>query len=56
MKSVEQKNSIWRFWVDTRQRIVSFHPVEGFRMMEFRNWEQFLGCIDEYLRCRYRYQ
>ena len=46
----------WRIWVDTRNRIVSFHPVEGFELLEFRDRELFFRCVDEYTRQRYRYQ
>ncbi len=46
----------WRCWVDPQQRIVSFHPVEGFQLLEFFSRELFLGCLDEYLQRRYRYQ
>ena len=28
---------VWRIWVDPQQRIVSFHPVEGFQLLEFRD-------------------
>ena len=46
----------WRIWVDTRNRIGSFHPVEGFELLEFRDRELFFRCVDEHTRQRYRYQ
>ena len=39
---------LWRVWVDTVNRIVSFHEAEGFRPIEFRSREMFLSCVDEY--------
>ena len=52
----QQEAATWRIWVDTRQRIVSFHPVEGFELLEFRDQTLFFRCVDEYTRLRYRYQ
>ena len=52
----QQAPAVWRLWVDTRQRIVSFHPVEGFELLEFRDRALFFRCVDEYTRLRYRYQ
>ena len=46
----------WRVWVDTVNRIVSFHEEEGFRPIEFRSREMFLSCVDEYTGKHYRYQ
>lgn len=46
----------WRIWVDTTQRIVSFHPVEGLELLEFYDQSLFFQCVDEYTRHRYRYQ
>lgn len=54
---MEQSDMIlWRIWVSTAQRIVSFHPVEGFQLLEFHDRELFFRCVDEYTRQRYRYQ
>ena len=55
---MEPKNSAapFRIWVSTERRIVSFHPEEGFDLLEFRDQELFLRCIDEYTRQLYRYQ
>ena len=32
----QEPGQVWRIWVDTKRRIVSFHPVEGFEALEFR--------------------
>jgi hypothetical protein len=52
----EESSAVWRIWVDNRQRIVSFHPEEGFTLLEFRDAALFFRCIDEYTSQRYRYQ
>ena len=46
----------WRIWVGTTRRIVSFHPEEGFELLEFHDQALFFRCVDEYTRQRYRYQ
>ena len=45
-----------RVWVDNRQRIISFHEEEGYRLMEFQNRDLFWHCVDEYTGQQYRYQ
>lgn len=52
----QQELPVWRIWVDPQQRIVSFHPVEGFELLEFRDRTLFFRCVDEYTRQQYRYQ
>lgn len=46
----------WRLWVNTHQRIVSFHEEEGFDLLEFHSQEMFLRCVDGYTCQSYRYQ
>ena len=46
----------FRIWVNPTRRIVSFHPEEGFDLLEFQDPELFFHCIDEYTRRQYRYQ
>ncbi len=53
MESTEQT---WRVWVDTERRIVSFHPEEGFRLMEFQSRELYLKYIDTFTGKQYRDQ
>ena len=56
---MEPKNAVenlWRIWVDTNRRIVSFHEEEGCQMLEFRSHDMFLSCVDQYSGKRYRYQ
>jgi len=50
------EDQVWRIWVDTRQRLVSFHEVPGFQLLEFHSCELFQSCIDGYTAQRYRYQ
>jgi len=47
---------MWRIWVDTKRRIVSFHEEEGCQLLEFRSREMFLSCVDQYSGKQYRYQ
>ena len=56
MGEVRPPEPLWRVWVDTRRRIVSFHREEGCRLMEFRSWELFQNYIDRYTAEQYRYQ
>lgn len=51
-----ENRRVWRVWVDTRERVVSFHAVPGFRPLEFYSYELFQSCIDSYTAQRYRYQ
>ena len=41
--------NMWRIWVDTKRRIVSFYEEEGCRMMEFRKEAMFRSCVDQCL-------
>ena len=34
---IKQDPPPWRIWVDTQRRIVSFHPEDGFELLEFRD-------------------
>ena len=47
---------LFRVWVDTSRRIVSFHEEEGCQLLEFRSRELFLSCVDQYTGLQYRYQ
>lgn len=56
---MEQKTAnenLWRVWVDTHRRVVSFHEEEGAQLLEFRSREMFLRCVDQYTGMQYRYQ
>ena len=48
--------NIWRVWVDTDQRIVSFHEERNYQLLEFHSRELFLSCVDQYTGMQYRYQ
>ena len=54
MEETDQK--VWRIWVDTRRRIVSFHEEEGWDLLEFHSRDLFYRCVDEYTEKRFRYQ
>jgi hypothetical protein len=49
-------NVMWRIWVDTKNRIVSFHEADGCQMMEFRSHDLFLNYVDGFTGRQYRYQ
>ena len=51
-----KQEPLWRIWVDTERRVVSFHEVEGGQLLEFCSYEMFQACIDRYTAQRYRYQ
>lgn len=52
----KKPEQLWRIWVDTERRVVSFHEIEGGQLLEFRSHELFQTCIDRYTAQRYRYQ
>ena len=56
MEQTKTVETLWRVWVDTRRRIVSFHEEEDCKLLEFRNWELFFSCIEQYTGMQYRYQ
>lgn len=51
-----KENALWRIWVDSKNRVISFHEKEGSRLMEFQNHDLFLSCVDDYCNRLYRYQ
>ena len=56
MEKATANESLFRVWVDTNRRIVSFHEEEGCQLLEFRSRELFLSCVDQYTLQQYRYQ
>lgn len=56
METTMTREPIWKLWVDTQRRVVSFHEGAGSQLMEFRDREMFLRCIDGYTAQLYRYQ
>ena len=55
-KREKGEGQVWRVWVDTRRRVVSFHEAPGCQLLEFHSYELFQSCIDGYTAQRYRYQ
>ena len=55
MEQRMSSETTWRVWIDVRRRIVSFHPEEGFCLLEFQSRELFLACLDQYTGKQYRY-
>ena len=56
METTMIREPIWKLWVDTQRRVVSFHEEAGSQLMEVRDREMFLRCIDGYTAQLYRYQ
>lgn len=56
MENTMTREPIWKIWVDTNRRVVSFHEEADAKLLEFRDREMFLRCVDEYTNQRYRYQ
>ena len=56
MEKTIHTESLFRLWVDTERRIVSFHEEEGCQMLEFRSREMFMNCVEQYSTQQYRYQ
>ena len=56
MEKTVLNEPLFRVWVDTNRRIVSFHEEEGCQLLEFRSHEMFLSCVDQYSGKQYRYQ
>ena len=55
-ENVSNPEPLWRVWIDTQQRIVSFHEQENACLLEFRNQELFWSCVNQYAGLQYRYQ
>ena len=51
-----KQHPMWRLWIDTKERVVSFHEQEGCCMLEFRNEDLFRSCLEQYTGQSYRYQ
>ena len=56
MENMMNREPIWKLWVDTQRRVVSFHEEAGSQLMELRDRDMFLRCIDGYTAQLYSYQ
>lgn len=56
METTMTREPVWKIWVDTDRRVVSFHEEADSKLLEFRDREMFLRCVDEYTNQLYRYQ
>lgn len=56
METMMTHEPVWKIWVDTNRRVVSFHEEAGSKLMEFRDRDLFLRCVDQYTEQLYRYQ
>ena len=55
IKSDHQPDS-WKIWIDNKNKIISFHEVKGFQLLEFHNAEFFQNFLEYYKERQYRYQ
>ncbi len=53
---IKQDPPPWRIWVDTQRRIVSFHPEDGFELLDFRVQALFFRFVDEFTRLHYGFE
>ena len=56
MEENSTATSLWRMWVDTKRRIVSFHEEKDCQLLEFHSHELFLFGVDQYACRQFRYQ
>ena len=47
---------LWQVWVDTKNRIGSFHEEDGCQLMEFQSHELYVDYITGFVGKNYRYQ
>ena len=47
---------LWKVWIDTANRIISFHEADGCQVMEFRSRETLLNYVFGFVGKDYRYQ
>ena len=55
-ESAANPETLWRVWIDTQQRVVSFHEQENACLLEFSSQELFWNCVNQYAGLQYRYQ
>ena len=56
MEKNQGAETLWRVWVDTKNRIVSFHEAEGCQLVEFQGRELYVRYITGFIGENYRYQ
>ena len=45
MENKPANETLWRVWVDTHRRIVSFHEEEGCQLLELRSSPPSAPCV-----------
>lgn len=45
MENTMTREAIWKLWVDTQRRVVSFHEEAGSQLMEFRDRDMFCAAL-----------
>ena len=46
----------YQLWIDRKQKVISFLPVEGAEERSFRTWEQLFRLAMTYAKDEYRFQ
>ena len=52
----QNTEALWRVWIDTRRRVVSFHEQENACLLEFHSQDMFWNYVNQYAGMEYRYQ
>lgn len=56
METTARTEPLWRVWIDTANRIISFHEAEGCQVLEFRSREMLMSYVSGFVGKNYRYQ
>ena len=48
--------TLHRLWLEDEARIVSFHPMEGWRLLDFLNHGHVMGFLQDLQQKGYRFQ
>lgn len=48
--------TIHQLWLEDEARIVSFHPMEGWRLLDFLDQGHFMGFLQDLQQRGYRFQ
>ena len=55
-ETARKQETVWRVWIDNRQKVVSFHEKDGAGLMEVRSQDLCWSCVTQYAGLQYRYQ
>ncbi|MBQ9493280.1 MAG: hypothetical protein IJR54_06030 [Oscillibacter sp.] len=55
-EALRKPEPLWRVWIDSQRRVVSFHEQENACLLEFHSQDLFWSCVNQYVGLQYRYQ